>query len=257
MNKIEYKNKVYFSPAGPEEMELGMYEEIFSLMKNKKTSGYTYHDIIDIAVVMTGISKELILESPPIFFDQIYKITKWVYDVKIENFQPKDFINIEEEKYILNPETNKEELQNVLTKYFFSYKDDENEQPLLEYINCDVIVKDFPDNDKFSSLLAVKVRPLNKKHDTEDIPVLKQKFKQAKLSEVLGFVNFFLSREEGFKMSGKIFLQSLALARIQQQVLEDWSKPSDGNTYYLNCLKKSFQKKIKSLSIRLARYSDY
>jgi len=235
MNKIELNEKEYFVGKSPDDINLDTYEKIRAVMINRVGSGYSYSDILDITSILTGIPKDEFLENSPVVFDEIFKLTKWVYDINFNDYSPKDYIEIKGKKYF--------------------YDDDESNLTLHEYIDADIILKDFPAENQLSAVLAVRLRELNKKHKTDDINTQMELFKTAKLSSVLGFINFFLSKEKESQIPGQLFFHLHNLALMNQEALEYYHNNLAGNRSCGSLPMKMYSKQIKSWRKTLTKYS--
>lgn len=238
MYKIEINDKTYHCPESAKEMDTEMYEKVVETMLNRQSDKFSYADVLAITEIMTGIPKELFLENSKSKFDSVYKLTEWIYEFKLSDYGVPDFIEIENKKY------------------FFHYKDDEGAQPLHEFVDCEVINKDFPQSDKYSSILGVKVRPLGEKHKSEQIEERKLLFKKAKLESIAGFLNFFLSREHVSNLRTKEFSLKLKLAQTNLVLLEDSMKSMVGNKLFTNYQARMYLSLIQSWKNQLAKYLD-
>tara|TARA_R110000868_G_scaffold408718_1_gene692275 strand:+ start:919 stop:1686 length:768 start_codon:yes stop_codon:yes gene_type:complete len=207
MHKIELDNKEYNFPASVNELTLGMYEKIQTIVLKQEDKEFTYDSVIDIITALTGIDKEIILNAPTEFFDQIYKLCEWVFFLDLTALAVKTEIEVNGEKYTYN------ESANITLK---------------EWVDIDAVLRQFPEENKLSAVLGIRLRKPGEKYNSEIIEKRMSLFKTAKITDVYPIVNFFFLKEKAPQILMQTFSQVLELSHQQQEQNEDLEKNGVG-----------------------------
>lgn len=248
MIKLELNNQFYNIPENADELSLDRYDRIRILIQHNTISGvtaaWTYNSIIQVIECMTDISPIILEEAPMSFFETIFKKIEWVFSFDADNYKPKDYIDWEGERYSYEP-----------THDWF----------VKEWVDWEAVSKSFPEHEKFSCLLAIKLRKKLKdkngkyideveKYDSELIEKRKDMFKKMPISNVIPLIGFFLLKDKLLKTNLSLYSTEVALALTRHQVMLDWVKNGDGFKRLSGWRKTIYLKWMKFLSEELSKH---
>jgi hypothetical protein len=244
MDKIEIENKNYYIPTGATELSLEKFERVRKIIDENTISGVTpsltYEMILDMVVAVTDIDRELILSSPTQFFDMLVEKLTWLFTLDLDKLPIQDFIIMGGEKYIYEGSPN-------IT--------------LHEWVDIDTIIKTFPFEDQFASILSVRLRKeidgKIEKHNSDNIAMRKDKFKQCPVSEVIPIINFFLRNDKQLSILTELYSQMVELAIHKQSTLNELVINGDGTQRLRAWQRRIYSRSMKYLSKELLKHSTF
>lgn len=237
MHSIEIKEKIYQFPDNENELTLGMYEQIQTIVISKDENGdFTYKEIIKIISTITSIEEEIILSSPIDFFNLLYDLTKWIFEFDLKKYPVKSSISINGTLFTYNPDSN------ILLK---------------EWVDIDTILKDFPEEKKLSGILSVRLRKENEEYDSKFLEERITLFKSAKAVDVMPIINCFFLTENQSQNLLRTYSVGLEAARLQQETNDNLIENGVGFKPLSSWQKKILLKLNQSFKSQLLKCSTF
>lgn len=226
MKKLEFKNKEYNIPENTDEITLEQWDQIRWILEERENKEFiTEKERIPIVVIATGIERDEIEYAPVHFYGFLLQELTWLFNLEPNTIPLQDYIEIDGQVYTY----------------------DKNEDLLLkEWGDIDLIVKEYPREDKFAGILAVRLRKeltkivldpetgLNtrvKYLEDYNSDVIEQRiamFKKQPISKVLPIANFFLTKEQLLQNLEKKYSLMLATINLNHLQLRESMQNGDG-----------------------------
>lgn len=234
MHTVKIENQEYSYPSSIDELTLGEWEEIQTYVKNRITDKYTYDDVISILELITGISKKTFLESPAQVFNIVFETVKWIFEVNFEGIKPKDELEIDGKIY--------------------TYGKSEN-ITLREWVDIDTILSKFPDDKKFSGVMAVRIRENGAEYSEKESEQIEDRisfWKGQKVVDVMPIINFFLLKEKMLLTNFQSYSMAVQIAQVQMERINNSLKNGDGSIRLSNWRKMILKKLTPYLQNQLS-----
>lgn len=231
MNKLTFKDQVYEFPSNMDELTLGDWEDIEAMKKNHIDNGKSYDSVINIISRITGVFPEDIWAAPKELCFDLHNACKFYFDFK-PAAKPESFFDIDGVRYV--------------------YSEDPN-CSFMEWVDRDGILQEYPDEKKFSGMLAIYLRPEGEAYNYKNIDKRIKLFKKQPASKFIPLIAFFLTKEELLLTNLKAYSMGLQLAVYQGRMLNSAAN-GVGTTSLWNWRKKTLQRLIPFYNIQLEKY---
>lgn len=237
MNKITINEKVYEYPEKWEEVTFGMWED-FQMLLDKKLDGeltYSYDTMIDILGLITGVERDVYLNSPKQFFEQVFFSVKFLFDDTLSKIPMSKNIQIDGELWVANEDPN-------IT--------------FGEWIDRDAVLENYPMNQKLSAMIAILLRPAGKSYSPEDLQTRQEKIKRQPVVNIYPLISFFLTKKNLLLECLTAYSKGVELLQLRTLELEIYQKNGGGKTSFMSwrakilpsLIKSSREKYLKSLT---------
>jgi hypothetical protein len=235
MNKITINETEYTYPSTWDEVTFGTWEE-FQLILTKKLDPegqYSYDTLLDVMVMFTKIPRDIFLNAPVTLFEGVFNTIKFLWNNELDKIEIAATIEMDGNTYYVNDDPN-------IT--------------FGEWIDRDAVLEHYPENEKFSAMIAILLREPNKKYSPDDLKNRQAIIKRQPVKAIFPMINFFLKKKNLLLKSLIVYSQTLLVLRMKISELETYQKSGVGNTSFMSWRNKMLLSSIKYLKGEYTKY---
>lgn len=226
MIKIEMGDSTFRIPDKWSDIRLGEYEKWFNTKPDSQLEYIRF--VSDICKIDT----DLLLDSPPQFFDIITKSIQFIFN---SDLAPSNSVNIDG------------------CNYFITTSD---KLTLGEWVDIESTIES-DSQTKISEILAVVCRPADEKYNIEVIDQRKEMFRNLNCEAALPLIAFFLHKKKESEKISNLCSEVLTQADLFLRDTKTFAQNGDGIKRLPIWQRIRYTYLTKSLEKQLSKFSDF
>ncbi len=237
MNKLSFSDKEYQYPESMLELTFGEWEELEKIKEEFIGDTQSFAMKLDLLERITGIDKNFLWsEAPRQVFYAVYNSCKWFFDFDPKSITPAPFFMIDGVKFV--------------------YTEDPN-IPMSMWVDRDAVLEHYPQEKKYSAMLAIFVRPEGEKYDYEKLEERIALIKKQPAESLVPLISFFFLKEELLRTNFQVYSMQMQMAMGNHFRLQNFLESGDGTKSLFNWRTKISRKLMPYLSEELLKSSTF